>query len=51
MNILRYRLLNSNRVLAKHFISHQVAWVQAEEAIHQQHKQARSLAEKKIPRG
>src|SRR6266404_5469738 len=40
--------LDSTRRLAKHFMPHQIAWIQAEKAIHQQHKQAFALAEKSI---
>src|SRR6266478_2908126 len=40
--------LDSNRRLAKHFMPHQIAWIQAEKAIHQQHKQAIALAEKSV---
>ena len=34
--------------LAKHFMLHQVHWIEAEDAIHAQHKQAFALAEKSV---
>ncbi len=34
--------------LSKHFMPHQVAWIQAEIAIHDQHKQVVALAEKSV---
>ena len=49
MNILHpFNRLDSASRLAKHFMPHQVAWIQAEEAIHAQHKQAVALAEKSV---
>lgn len=41
-------LLDSDSKLSKHFMPHQVAWIQAEKAIHDQHKQAVALAEKSV---
>jgi phage FluMu gp28-like protein len=40
--------IDSDRALAKHFMPHQVRWIQAEAAIHKQHKQAIALAEKSV---
>src|SRR5262252_6449402 len=40
--------LDSDSRLAKHFLPHQVAWIQAEKAIHNQRKQAVALAEKSV---
>ena len=40
--------LDSDRALAKHFMPHQVRWIQAEAAIHKQRKQAVALAEKSV---
>ncbi len=48
MNLLRYRLLNSNRVLAKHFMPHQLSWIEAERKVHAQRQQAVALAEKSV---
>ncbi len=41
-------LLDSDSRLSKHFMPHQVAWIQAENAIHRQRKQAVALAEKSV---
>jgi len=40
--------LDSDSRLAKHFMPHQISWIQAEKAIHAQHKQALALAEKSV---
>ena len=40
--------LDSDSRLAKHFLPHQIAWIQAEKAIHKQRKQAVALAEKSV---
>ncbi len=45
---LRTLALDFDSKLAKHFMPHQVAWIQAEKAIHEQHKQAVALAEKSV---
>jgi phage FluMu gp28-like protein len=34
--------------LSKHFMPHQIAWIQAENAVHDEHKQAVALAEKSV---
>ncbi len=47
MHILKTKL-DSKRKLAKHFMPHQLAWINAENAIHAQHKQAVALAEKSV---
>ncbi len=41
-------LLESDSKLSKHFMPHQIAWIQAEKAIHDQHKQVVALAEKSV---
>src|SRR5436853_330736 len=46
--LLRTFTLDSDSRLAKHFMPHQVAWIQAEKAIHNQRKQAVALAEKSV---
>ena len=40
--------LDSDSRLAKHFLPHQIAWIQAEKAIHNQRKQVVALAEKSV---
>src|SRR6476646_8834156 len=40
--------LDSDSKLSRHFMPHQVAWIQAENAIHNQRKQAVALAEKSV---
>src|SRR5258707_7113287 len=40
--------LDSDATLAKHFMAHQINWIQAEDAIHAQHEQAFALAEKSV---
>jgi len=40
--------LESDDRLAKHFLPHQLAWIEAEKAIHEQGKQAMALAEKSV---
>ncbi len=40
--------IDSDTVLARCFMPHQLHWIQAEDAIHAQHKQAYALAEKSI---
>jgi phage FluMu gp28-like protein len=41
-------MLDSNSNLSKHFMPHQIAWIEAEHAIHAQHRQAVALAEKSV---
>jgi phage FluMu gp28-like protein len=48
MHLLRSLSLDSDSRLAKHFMPHQIAWIQAEKAIHDQHQQAVALAEKSV---
>src|SRR3954451_12536355 len=48
MFFLQTKPLDSERLLRKHFISHQIQWIQAEQAIHEQHKQVMALAEKSV---
>ena len=48
MHFLRTHLLDSDSKLSKHFMPHQIAWIQAEKAIHEQHKQVVALAEKSV---
>src|SRR4030088_3523443 len=48
MNILRALKLDSRRILAKHFLPHQIKWIQAEKAIHNQRQQVMALAEKSV---
>jgi len=40
--------LDSDSKLSKHFMLHQIAWIQAEKAIHNQRKQAMALTEKSV---
>src|SRR5215472_16323863 len=40
--------LDSDRRLAKHFMPHQLAWINAERPIHKLHKQVVALAEKSV---
>src|ERR1051326_3640205 len=40
--------LDSHSKLARHFMPHQIQWIQAEKAIHQQGKQVIALAEKSV---
>src|SRR5207253_10745745 len=40
--------IDSDATLAKYFMKHQLSWIQAEEAIHAQNKQAYALAEKSV---
>src|SRR5438477_8321649 len=40
--------LDSDSKPLKHFMPHPVAWIQAERAIHEQHRQAVALAEKSV---
>src|SRR5438093_2272835 len=40
--------IDSDKKISKHFMPHQIAWIQAEKAIHRQHKQAVALAEKSV---
>src|SRR6266478_1550410 len=46
--LLRTINLDSDSKLSKHFMPHQVNWIQAEKAIHNQRKQAMALAEKSV---
>ena len=46
--ILPFLKLDLDDTLAKHFMVHQVNWIQAEDIIHAQHKQAFALAEKSV---
>src|SRR5260370_41271688 len=48
MNFLRNLALESDSKLAKHFMPHQLQWIQAEKRIHNQRKQAVALAEKSV---
>src|SRR5207237_9488318 len=48
MHLLRTLKLDSDSKLSKHFMPHQVKWIQAEKAIHNQRKQAMALAEKSV---
>lgn len=48
MNIFKNQGLDSSSTLSKHFMPHQIAWIQAERAIHEQHRQAVALAEKSV---
>ena len=48
MHFLQSIKLDSDSRLSKHFMPHQVAWIQAEKRIHEQHKQAVALAEKSV---
>src|SRR5579859_4208695 len=46
--ILPHLRIDSEPKLARHFMPHQLHWIQAEDAIHAQHKQAYALAEKSV---
>src|SRR5437870_7240872 len=46
--LLRTLNLDSDAKHSKHFMPHQVKWIQAEKAIHNQRKQAMALAEKSV---
>src|SRR5437764_976791 len=48
MHLLRTRILDSDSAISKHFMPHQVAWIQAEQDIHDQRKQVVALAEKSV---
>src|SRR5258708_8719544 len=48
MHLLRSFKLDSSSRLSKHFMPHQIQWIQAEKAIHKQGKQAIALAEKSV---
>ena len=48
MQLLRTRILDSDSAISKHFMPHQVAWIQAEKDIHDQRKQVVALAEKSV---
>ena len=48
MNFLRNHKLESDSLLSKHFMPHQLAWIQAERLIHQHRKQVVALAEKSV---
>src|SRR6185436_14701377 len=48
MHFLRTRKLDSDSTLPSHFMPHQIQWIQAEKAIHDQRKQAVALAEKSV---
>jgi phage FluMu gp28-like protein len=48
MNLLRSISLTSASKLSRHFMPHQLAWIQAEKAIHDKRKQAVALAEKSV---
>src|SRR5262252_4717113 len=48
MHLLRNLKLSSVSKLSKHFMPHQIAWIEAEKKIHRQHKQAVALAEKSV---
>src|SRR5260370_25854050 len=51
MNFLRNLALESDSNPAKHFMPHQLQWIQAEKRIHRQRKQVVALAEKSVRRG
>src|SRR5438876_250743 len=40
--------IDSDATLAKYFVPYQINWIQAEDAIHAQHKQVFALAEKSV---
>src|SRR5947208_15707339 len=40
--------LDSDRALSRHFMPHQINWIQAEKPIHEQRKQVIALAEKSV---
>src|SRR5258708_3655059 len=40
--------IDSDTTLAKYFLPYQIHWIQAEDAIHAQHKQVFALAEKSV---
>ena len=46
--ILPFLKIDSDLALEKHFMPHQVNWIQAEDTIHAQHKQVFALAEKSV---
>src|SRR5260370_40079002 len=48
MNFLRNLALESDSNPAKHFMPHQLQWIQAEKRIHRQRKQVVALAEKSV---
>ena len=48
MHLLRNLRLDSDSKLARHFMPHQVAWIQGEKLIHRQNKQVVALAEKSV---
>ena len=48
MHLLHSFKLDSSSRLSKHFMPHQIQWIQAEKAIHKQRKQAVALAEKSV---
>jgi phage FluMu gp28-like protein len=46
--LLPHLAIDSDAKLAKHFMPHQLHWINAEDAIHARHKQAYALAEKSV---
>src|SRR3954471_655593 len=48
MHLLRSFKLDSTSRLSRHFMPHQIQWIQAEKAIHAQGRQAIALAEKSV---
>ena len=48
MHFLKTLKLESNMFLARHFMPHQVSWIQAEHEIHKRHQQVVALAEKSV---
>lgn len=48
MNLIRATAVDGEATLSKHFMPHQIAWIQAEHAVHEQHRQAIGLAEKSV---
>ncbi len=48
MHLLRSLKLDSTLSLSRHFMPHQIRWIQAEKAVHKQGKQAIALAEKSV---
>src|SRR6059036_1766695 len=40
--------LDCDRALSRHFMPHQITWIQAEKPIHEQRKQVIALAEKSV---
>jgi phage FluMu gp28-like protein len=47
-SLIPYSKIDSDAKLSKHFMPHQLHWIQGEDAIHAQHKQAYALGEKSV---